>query len=150
MSASDSSVAGGSYVNRNLAALAADGRLVQIGPMGGETASVDLPRLLGRRLTITESTLRPRSVEEKGRSPPRSPAKSGRPSNRASSSQGVAKHSALSERAHGKEGVLQFSSVTDSPVAPARPYFRVPATVNGQQRTDPDSGPRPDVGIHWE
>jgi hypothetical protein len=27
--------------------------------------------------------------------------------------------------------------------------FRVPATVNGQQRTDPDSGPRPDVGIHW-
>jgi hypothetical protein len=27
--------------------------------------------------------------------------------------------------------------------------FRVPATVNGQQRTDPDSGPRPDVGIRW-
>lgn len=27
--------------------------------------------------------------------------------------------------------------------------FRVPATVNGQQRPDPDSGPRPDVGIRW-
>jgi hypothetical protein len=28
--------------------------------------------------------------------------------------------------------------------------FRVPATVNGRPRTDPDSGPRPDVGIRWE
>jgi len=27
--------------------------------------------------------------------------------------------------------------------------FRVPATVDGQQRPDPDSGPRPDVGIRW-
>jgi NADPH2:quinone reductase len=57
---------GGSYLNRNLAALAVDGRLVQIGLMGGESASVDLRRVLGRRLTITGSTLRPRSVEEKG------------------------------------------------------------------------------------
>jgi NADPH2:quinone reductase len=60
-------IIGGSYLPRNLAALAADGRLVQIGLMGGETASVDLRRVLGRRLTITGSTLRPRSVEEKGR-----------------------------------------------------------------------------------
>jgi putative PIG3 family NAD(P)H quinone oxidoreductase len=59
-------IIGGSYVNRNLAALATDGRLVQIGLMGGETASVDLRRVLGRRLTITGSTLRPRSVAEKG------------------------------------------------------------------------------------
>ena len=59
-------IMGGSYLNRNLAALAVDGRLVQIGLMGGETASVDLRRVLGRRLTITGSTLRPRSVEEKG------------------------------------------------------------------------------------
>jgi len=28
--------------------------------------------------------------------------------------------------------------------------FKVPATVNGTQRTDPDTGPRPDVGVHWE
>jgi NADPH2:quinone reductase len=59
-------IMGGSYVNRNLAALAVEGRLVQIGLMGGETASVDLRRVMGRRLTITGSTLRPRSVEEKG------------------------------------------------------------------------------------
>lgn len=59
-------IVGGDYLNRNVAALAMDGRLVQIGLMGGETASVDLRRLLGRRLTITGSTLRPRTVEEKG------------------------------------------------------------------------------------
>jgi putative PIG3 family NAD(P)H quinone oxidoreductase len=59
-------IMGGSYLNRNLAALAVDGRLVQIGLMGGESASIDLRRVLGRRLTITGSTLRPRSVAEKG------------------------------------------------------------------------------------
>ena len=59
-------IMGGSYVNRNLAALGVEGRLVQIGLMGGETASLDLRRVMGRRLTITGSTLRPRPVEEKG------------------------------------------------------------------------------------
>jgi NADPH:quinone reductase len=59
-------IMGGSYVNRNLAALAVDGRLVQIGLMGGESASIDLRRVLGRRLTLTGSLLRPRSVDEKG------------------------------------------------------------------------------------
>ena len=59
-------IMGGSYVNRNLAALAVDGRLVQIGLMGGESANVDLRRVMGRRLTLTGSLLRPRSVEEKG------------------------------------------------------------------------------------
>jgi putative PIG3 family NAD(P)H quinone oxidoreductase len=60
-------IVGGSYVARNLAVLATDGRLVQIGFMEGEpTASVDFRRVLGRRLTITGSTLRPRSVAEKG------------------------------------------------------------------------------------
>jgi putative PIG3 family NAD(P)H quinone oxidoreductase len=60
-------IVGGSYVPRNLATLATDGRLVQIGFMEGEpTAAVDFRRVLGRRLTITGSTLRPRSVEEKG------------------------------------------------------------------------------------
>jgi putative PIG3 family NAD(P)H quinone oxidoreductase len=59
-------IMGGSYLPRNLAALAVDGRLVQIGLMGGETASLDLRRILARRLTITGSTLRPRTVEEKG------------------------------------------------------------------------------------
>lgn len=59
-------IVGGDYFARNLAALAVDGRLVQIGLMGGETATVDLRRILGRRLTVTGSTLRPRTVEEKG------------------------------------------------------------------------------------
>jgi len=57
---------GGDYVARNLAALAVDGRLVQIGLMGGEAAPLDFRRILGRRLTVTGSTLRPRSVAEKG------------------------------------------------------------------------------------
>ena len=61
-------IVGGSYVNRNLSALGMDGRLVVIGFMEGEPmATVDLRRILGRRLTITGSALRPRSVEEKGR-----------------------------------------------------------------------------------
>ena len=61
-------IVGGSYVARNLAVLGVDGRLVQIGLMEGEAiAAVDFRRVLGRRLTITGSTLRPRSVEEKGR-----------------------------------------------------------------------------------
>jgi NADPH:quinone reductase len=61
-------IMGGSYVPRNLLALAMDGRLVAIGLLEGEpVASVDLRRVLGRRLTITGSLLRPRSVEEKGR-----------------------------------------------------------------------------------
>ena len=61
-------IMGGSYVPRNLAALATDGRLVQIGLLEGEPlASVDLRRVLGRRLTLTGSTLRARSVVEKGR-----------------------------------------------------------------------------------
>lgn len=60
-------IVGGDYVSRNIATLAMDGRLVQIGFMSGETeAMVDFRRVLGRRLTITGSTLRPRTVEEKG------------------------------------------------------------------------------------
>jgi putative PIG3 family NAD(P)H quinone oxidoreductase len=60
-------VVAGSYVNRNLAALAMDGRLIVIGFMEGEpSATIDVRRILGRRLTITGSALRPRTVAEKG------------------------------------------------------------------------------------
>jgi NADPH:quinone reductase len=60
-------IVGGSYVARNLSVLAMDGRLVQIGLMEGDAiAAVDFRRVLGRRLTITGSTLRPRSIAEKG------------------------------------------------------------------------------------
>jgi NADPH2:quinone reductase len=58
---------GGEYVARNLSALAVEGRLVQIGLMGGEAAPIDFRRILGQRLTVTGSTLRPRSVAEKGK-----------------------------------------------------------------------------------
>jgi putative PIG3 family NAD(P)H quinone oxidoreductase len=57
----------GDYVAKNLAALAVDGRLVQIGLQSGQSSvTVDLWRIMSRRLTVTGSTLRPRSVEEKG------------------------------------------------------------------------------------
>jgi len=59
-------IVGGDYLPRNLECLAQDGRLVQIGLIGGATAQIDLRRILQRRLTLTGSTLRPRSVEEKG------------------------------------------------------------------------------------
>jgi putative PIG3 family NAD(P)H quinone oxidoreductase len=59
-------IVGGEYIARDLVALAVEGRLVVIGFMGGDTATLDFRRILGRRLTITGSTLRPRSAAEKG------------------------------------------------------------------------------------
>jgi putative PIG3 family NAD(P)H quinone oxidoreductase len=59
-------IVGGDYIARDLSALAVEGRLVVIGFMGGDTATIDFRRVLGRRLTITGSTLRPRSTAEKG------------------------------------------------------------------------------------
>ena len=57
---------GGSYVPRNISVLATEGRLVQIGLIEGQmAASVDFRRVLNRRLTLTGSTLRPRTVAEK-------------------------------------------------------------------------------------
>ena len=56
---------GGEYVRRNLEVLSMDGRLVQISTLGGATATVDLMPILQRRLTLTGSTLRARSVAEK-------------------------------------------------------------------------------------
>ncbi len=58
-------IMGGSYVSRNLAVLATDGRLVQIGLLDGASATIDLWRILGRRLTLTGSTLRSRTIAEK-------------------------------------------------------------------------------------
>ena len=59
-------IVGGDYIARDLVALAVEGRLVVIGFMGGDTATLDFRRILGRRLTITGSTLRPRTPAEKG------------------------------------------------------------------------------------
>ncbi|HSQ10239.1 MAG TPA: NAD(P)H-quinone oxidoreductase [Burkholderiaceae bacterium] len=52
----------GDYVPREVGCLADDGRLVIIALQGGALASLDLAAVLRRRLTITGSTLRPRSV----------------------------------------------------------------------------------------
>ncbi|WP_201446188.1 NAD(P)H-quinone oxidoreductase [Burkholderia gladioli] len=57
----------GTYVPRELSALADGGRLVVIALLGGAKAEVSLGEILRRRLTITGSTLRPRPVEFKAR-----------------------------------------------------------------------------------
>ena len=56
---------GGDYLPRNLRLLAMDGRLVQIAFMQGSKVEVDLMPMMTRRLTLTGSTLRPRSAQEK-------------------------------------------------------------------------------------
>jgi putative PIG3 family NAD(P)H quinone oxidoreductase len=57
---------GGPYVAKNLDALAIDGRLVQISFLEGSRVDLDLRPIMGKRLTLTGSTLRPRTVAEKG------------------------------------------------------------------------------------
>jgi putative PIG3 family NAD(P)H quinone oxidoreductase len=57
---------GGDYVARNLEALAVEGRLVQIAFLKSSRVEIDLMQVMRRRLTITGSTLRPRSPEEQG------------------------------------------------------------------------------------
>ena len=56
---------GGPYFPKNIGLLADEGRLVQIALMQGSKAEVDFRSLLLKRVTLTGSTLRPRSVEEK-------------------------------------------------------------------------------------
>ncbi len=57
----------GDYVAREMACLAEDGRLVVIAVQGGTAAAFDAALLMRRRLSITGSTLRARSVEFKSR-----------------------------------------------------------------------------------
>ena len=59
-------IVGGDYLGRNIEILAVEGRLVQIGLQGGSSAQLNMVPLLQKRLTITASTLRARSVPEKG------------------------------------------------------------------------------------
>lgn len=51
----------GDYVPRNLQCLAEDGRHVTIAVLGGAKAELFMPMVMMRRLTLTGSTLRPRS-----------------------------------------------------------------------------------------
>jgi NADPH2:quinone reductase len=58
---------GGPYAQRNVRSLAMRGRLVLIAFMGGTKAeNFDFTQVMTRRLTITGSTMRPRSTAEKG------------------------------------------------------------------------------------
>lgn len=57
---------GAPYFGRNVDLLALEGRLVQIAVLHGAKAEINLVRLLRQRITITGSTLRSRTVEEKG------------------------------------------------------------------------------------
>ena len=56
---------GGPYFPKNIKILASEGRLLQIALMQGYKAEVDFRPLLMKRVTLTGSTLRPRSVKEK-------------------------------------------------------------------------------------
>jgi len=58
---------GGDYPGRDLAAASVEGRIAVIATQGGARAQIDLGLLLGKRLTVTGSTLRPQPVENKGR-----------------------------------------------------------------------------------
>lgn len=58
-------VVGGPYLQRNLDVLALEGRLVVVSVIGGAQAELSLRQLMARRLTITASTLRARSVAAK-------------------------------------------------------------------------------------
>jgi len=56
---------GGDYIQRNITALAVEGRLVYIAFLGGAKAEVNFAPVMMKRLTITGSTLRPQSVQAK-------------------------------------------------------------------------------------
>jgi NADPH2:quinone reductase len=57
---------GGDYVDRNIRSLADDGRLVNIGYQNGSKVTVDMMRVMLKRLTLTGSTLRIRPTTVKG------------------------------------------------------------------------------------
>jgi NADPH2:quinone reductase len=57
---------GGDYVARNLQLLAVEGRLVQIAFLRGAKAEINLATIMQKRQILTGSTLRPRTIEQKG------------------------------------------------------------------------------------
>jgi NADPH:quinone reductase len=58
---------GGDYFAKHMRVLAKDGRLVHIATTGGHTVELDLRALMAKRVIVTGSTLRSRSVHEKTR-----------------------------------------------------------------------------------
>lgn len=57
---------GGEYIPMNIRLLRDGGRLVQIAFLNGSKAQIDFMPVMRRRLTLTGSTLRPRTTAEKG------------------------------------------------------------------------------------
>ncbi|HUI60325.1 MAG TPA: NAD(P)H-quinone oxidoreductase [Steroidobacteraceae bacterium] len=55
----------GPYVQRNLDAAAVEGRIVVIAVLGGARAEIKMHTIMAKRLTLTGSTLRPRTVAQK-------------------------------------------------------------------------------------
>ena len=55
----------GPYMQKNLDSLAIEGRYAIIAFLQGPSAKLNMRVVLGRRLTITGSTLRPQTIEEK-------------------------------------------------------------------------------------
>jgi putative PIG3 family NAD(P)H quinone oxidoreductase len=58
---------GGDYLPRNIAAAAIGGRVLHIAYLRGARAEIDLAKVMQKQLIITGSTLRSRSVADKGR-----------------------------------------------------------------------------------
>ena len=56
---------GGDYTDKNIIAAAEDGRIVQIATLGGADVKFNISRLMVKRVTLTGSTLRPRTREVK-------------------------------------------------------------------------------------
>jgi NADPH:quinone reductase-like Zn-dependent oxidoreductase len=52
---------GGDYTERNIAAAAEEGRIVQIAVLGGAEVKINIARVMMKRVTLTGSTLRPRT-----------------------------------------------------------------------------------------
>jgi NADPH2:quinone reductase len=59
-------IIGGDYIQRNIKALALEGRLLNLNYMGGFKAEVDFQPVMRKRLTLMANTLRARSAEDKG------------------------------------------------------------------------------------
>lgn len=57
---------GGDYIQKNLSALAMEGRLVNVAYLKGPKVEVNFAPIMQKRLTVTGSTLRPRTVDQKG------------------------------------------------------------------------------------
>jgi putative PIG3 family NAD(P)H quinone oxidoreductase len=60
-------IVGGSYTLRNIECLAMHGRLIQVAVQQGAEATINLSKIMHKRLTLTGSTMRPRAVADKGR-----------------------------------------------------------------------------------